>query len=107
VSARQKRALGKWEWAWLAWLVAFLAVEIPAALRKAKLDTLSEHVSHVWFPRAWERGVLAVFMLTLTSHFVFTWPGGLGIISTGAPVAAIIAFKFIRSRGRERSGDGF
>jgi hypothetical protein len=81
----------KWALAWVLWLVAFLAVEVPAALRKAKLDTLSEHVSKLWFPRIWQRSVLAVFMLTLTSHFVFEWPGGPAIIATGAPVALIIA----------------
>jgi len=61
---------GPWRWLWIGWLVAFLLVEIPAAIRKAKLDTLSETV-WAWFRGPWRRLVLAAFMVALTCHFVF------------------------------------
>lgn len=92
----KKASDSKWAIAWILWLAAFLAVEIPAAIRKAKLDTLSEHVSKIWFPLVWQRCVLAVFMLTLTSHFVLEWPGGSAIIATGLPVGSIIAYRMTK-----------
>lgn len=88
----------RWTWAWVAWLVAFLSVEVPAAIRKPKGDTLSENV-WVWF-RGWRRVPLALFMLTLTSHFVFEWPGGLGVILTGAPIALVIALGMLKKTER-------
>lgn len=87
-----------WLIAWVAWLVAFLAVEVPAAIRKGKDDTLSENVWD-WFGikspkpyRGMRRSILAIFMLTLSGHFVFGWPGGLGVILTGIPVGGVIAY---------------
>lgn len=65
-----------WTVAWLLWLAAFAAIELPAILNKTRGDTLSEHVWK-WFrindkPRQWtaRRAVLAVFMAWLMVHFV-------------------------------------
>lgn len=59
-----------WDFAWIAWLLAFLAIELPAALNKTPGDTLSEHV---W---AWigtdssRKATFAAFFAALTSHFL-------------------------------------
>ena len=60
--------------AWLLWFGMFAAVEGIAIVRKARGDTLSEHMWK-WFkindkPRQWtvRRGVLAVFLVWLTVH---------------------------------------
>ena len=41
-----------WTWAWIAWVVAFLAIEIPAIIRKNDSardpDSLSDHLVK-WF----------------------------------------------------------
>jgi len=37
-----------WTIAWLTWIAAFLAIEIPGLLNKTPGDTLSEHVWK-WF----------------------------------------------------------
>lgn len=98
-----------WTAAWLVWLVVFLLIEVPAAVSHTKLDTLSENVwkwfgvktgkDYIWPPRRraiMRRVLLAAFMLTLTSHFVFGWPGGLGVIVTGIPVAVVIAYAVVK-----------
>lgn len=87
----------RWQGAWVAWLLVFLAVEIPAAIRKPKNDTLSENV-WIWFRAPLRRVALGIFMLALTSHFVFMWPGGLGLGITALPVVAIIGFEFLRGQ---------
>lgn len=35
-------------WLWIAWIVAFFALEVPALLNKREGDTLSEHLWR-WF----------------------------------------------------------
>lgn len=94
--------LERWRGAWLAWLVAFLAVEIPAAMKKTPGFTLSENVWS-WFGvrerrthARIRRVALGVFMLTLSSHFVFAWPGAIGIAVAAVPVAFVIAFSSVR-----------
>lgn len=37
-----------WTWAWVAWIAAFFAIEIPAVRNDTKGDTLSEHIRY-WF----------------------------------------------------------
>ena len=83
---------------WIGWLVLFLLYEVYAAKAEPKGDTLSENVWD-WFgvktyrPLApLRRAVLAAFMLNLTSHFVFGWPGGASVIIAGVPVGLVIAY---------------
>jgi hypothetical protein len=91
-----------WRLAWVAWLVAFLLVEIPAAIRKAANDTLSENAwdwfgvkRRVPYGNA-RRAALGLFLAVLWGHLVFGWPGGLGIILAALPVAAVIAYAVVR-----------
>lgn len=81
--------MGTWEIVWVGWLVLFLLYEGYAALAKPEDDTLSENVWG-WFDTVADRIFLAVFMVVLTSHFVFGWPGGLAVLLSGLPVAFII-----------------
>jgi hypothetical protein len=64
---------------WVFWIVAFLALEIPALLDRRLGDTLSEHV-WIWFkvkdvrPTAFTwvmRLTLVAFMVWLSGHFIF------------------------------------
>lgn len=96
------RRRDRWTIAWVLWLLAFLVVEVPAAIRKAGLDTFSENV-WLWFgikysPRPYKgarRAVLTVFMVTLYGHLAFGWPGGLGVILAGVPVAFVIVYALV------------
>lgn len=101
---------------WLAWLLLFLAYEIPAAIAERvyarrgerRQITLSRNVWRwfgvtEWRPyRTARRVVLAAFMTTLSAHFVFAWPQALAIIATGAPVALVIGYAVIVEDGRFR-----
>jgi hypothetical protein len=83
---------------WFGWLVLFLIYEVTAALRERGTDkrlTLSRNV-WAWFDKAFERMALAIFMAVLTAHLVIGWPGGLAVIVTGIPVAAIIGVSVAR-----------
>lgn len=89
---------------WCGWLLLFLVYEVYAAKAEPKGDTLSENVWD-WFGvrgyRPWapvRRAFLGAFMLTLTAHFVFARPGGLGVILAGVPVALIIAYSICFER---------
>lgn len=69
-----------WTYAWIAWGLMFLAIELPAAMNKSPGDTLTEHVRR-WFalrdkPRQWRwrRFALLAFMVGLTTHFLLGWP---------------------------------
>jgi len=42
------------------------------------------------------RIILAIFLLTLASHFVFGWPGGASIVITGLPVGMVILYSLVR-----------
>lgn len=79
-----------WTIAWLLWIAAFFAIELPALLNKQRGDTLSEHIwqwfAVKWSPRtgvgphgspfvsvAWvylRRGVLALFLVWLLLHLL-------------------------------------
>jgi hypothetical protein len=61
---------GGWAAFWLLVGAAGFAAEAVALRRRAKGDTLSETVWRLTGP-LWARGLLAVFMLWLTAHFVF------------------------------------
>lgn len=83
----------RYRWAWLAWLVAFLAIELPAWLaeRKGGIATLSRHIGRYF--KGWRLYPLVVFMQVLTWHFVAMvldvrppWFGAAAIIVTGIPV---------------------
>jgi hypothetical protein len=63
-------------WAWLFWLAFFVTIEGSAIFRKARGDTLSEHV-WAWFQIrdkpaqwTWRRIVLAGFLCWLLVHMV-------------------------------------
>lgn len=86
---------------WLGWLALFLLYEIYAAKAEPKGDTLSENVWD-WFGvktykpySGLRRGILGAFMGVLSCHFVFGEPGGLGVILSGLPVGAVIAYALI------------
>lgn len=64
-----------WTVAWLFWIAAFLAIEVPALFNKEPGDTLSEHIWK-WFSvkdksRGWQarRFVLVTFLAWITLHF--------------------------------------
>lgn len=59
-----------WDWTWAAWLLLFLAAEIPAALSKKPGKTFSEHC-RTWFSSSFRRGVLVAFLGALASHLAF------------------------------------
>lgn len=65
-----------WTVAWLLWLGLFGAIEGAALVRKAKGDTLSEHVWK-WFSirgrsTGWQgrRAILVMFLAWLVGHFL-------------------------------------
>jgi hypothetical protein len=83
---------------WVGWLVLFLVYEIVAAVSergKPSRLTLSRNV-WAWFDTPFRKVVLAVFMLTLTSHLVLRQPGGLAVILTGIPVVLVIGLAVCR-----------
>lgn len=86
-------------WAWLLWLLAFLAVELPAALRKTG-GTLSEVSWLRWWPTKRLRAIPCAFLLLLTVHIFdggqHWWSGGLAIVLTGTPVVLSIAWAELR-----------
>lgn len=66
---------------WLAWIAAFLLLELPALANKRDGDTLSEHVWR-WFrvfdsrhtPLTWAlRTTLLLFLGWLLLHLAFGW----------------------------------
>ena len=91
---------GPWRWLWLAWLVAFLATEIPAALRErgASVRTLSRHVWRYF--RGWRRAPLAAFLVVLSAHFLVGsahwWSSAAAVCVTGAPVLLLFAAGVVR-----------
>lgn len=93
---------------WVGWLVLFLVYEITAAVAErgtTRRLTLSRNV-WAWFDTVVEKVVLAVFLLVLTAHLVAGHPGGLAVILTGLPVAAIIAMALVRRRAVEKTPRG-
>lgn len=68
-----------WTVAWLLWIAMFFVIEVPAIIRKAPGDTLTEHVRK-WFSTRdkspqWRlrRLTLACFILWLAVHFFLGW----------------------------------
>ncbi len=90
----------RWTRAWLLWLLAFLAVELPAAIRKTG-GTLSETVWSRWFPTKARRLVPCTFLLVLAVHFfdggAHAWSGGLVVALSGAPVTFMVLWAERRS----------
>ncbi len=65
-----------WTAAWIVWLVAFFAIEVPAILDKQPGNTLSEHFWR-WFSikdkgRGWRlrRTTLLALLAWLVAHFL-------------------------------------
>lgn len=105
--------MSAWVACWLAWLAVFIAVEVPAAIRK-RGGTLSENTwdwfsvkehKRFWLPR---RCILGVFMVVLTAHFLtggaYLVSSGLAVGITGAPVGAVIVLSSIYERKGDRMG---
>lgn len=83
----------RWRWAWVAWLIAFLCLEIPAAVsergdeeRRAK--TLSRNV-WAWFNTRPERAVFLAFWVALGAHFL-AGTTVVPVVVFGAGVAFVI-----------------
>ena len=92
-----------WTWAWLAWLLLFLAIELPAAVREhgepsgKAWKTLSRHVWR-WFPTWPRRAVLSAFWIALGAHFVF---GASALwLLTAVPLVGAIAYAEFFERSR-------
>lgn len=93
---------------WGTWIVAFLIVEVYAALAKPKGDTLSENVWR-WFgvrPRpdgtrvpaaTLRRVVLVGFLVSLTLHLAFDVTVG-PVIAFGVGMAAVIGWALVKER---------
>ena len=85
-----------WTIAWLAWLLAFVVIEIPAALW-SKGGTLSAHIWRRWFDELWERILLASWgVILFVAHFVFEAPAWWSVILGAVGVAAVIIAAEIR-----------
>jgi hypothetical protein len=90
------------DWFWLAWLVAFLCVEIPAAIRK-RGGTFSEFCWRVFkvtrhmFRGSWRRWPLVAFAADLCLHLGWEH-SAYPLMVTGAMVGGIIAWWFVRER---------
>ena len=98
--ARRRSA---WTWAWLAWLLLFLAIELPAAVRERgeprgkAWKTLSRHVWR-WFPTWPRRAVFSSFWLALGAHFVF---GASALwLLTAVPLVGVIVYAEFFERPR-------
>jgi hypothetical protein len=83
---------------WLCWAVAFVAIELTAALTTPEAaGTLSVTVWSVWFPTWWSRALLLVFWATVGVHFANRgrrwFSGGAAVALTGLPVALVIAWR--------------
>jgi hypothetical protein len=99
MTTRRPRPSG-WTIAWVLWLLVFLAIEIPAALREAPgtVKTLSRHVWARWCPRWWQRLLVVAFGVEVfVLHFADSgrhwWSGGEAVVLTGAPVAALVVWR--------------
>lgn len=61
-----------WTWAWMAWLIAFLCIELPAAASERGTNaakTLSRHI-WAWLDEWWEVVALVGFLVSLLLHLV-------------------------------------
>ncbi len=92
-----RKSLSAWTVLWLAWLLAFLGIELPSALDGKPGGTLSEHTwdwfslrsrRPYWFAR---RVIFVVFWLSLgIGHFLLQAPVLWSVILPGIPFAAVI-----------------
>jgi hypothetical protein len=99
----QEPKVSPWTWAWMAWLVVFLCIEIPAAIKR-KGATLSEHVWK-WFGirtkdkgYRWKRLVLAGFLIALSCHFVLD-TSSIPVAVGGAGVLVVIGMSVLSRHG--------
>jgi hypothetical protein len=95
-------APNRWTLAWLLILGVSAVVEVAAAIRKHG-GTLSETVWTRWFPRRWQRWLLAAFMVEVAlPHFLDAaghwWSGQWPVIALAVSVAACIIVQEWRLR---------
>ncbi len=58
--------------AWILWILAFAVIETIAIVRKARGDTLSEHVWN-WFSLKGKKGKLKGWQIALRFGFLSFW----------------------------------
>jgi hypothetical protein len=85
-----------WTIAWLAWLIAFAVIEVPAVVF-GKGASLTSHIRRRWFDETWERVVLAVAgVLLFVAHFAFGAPAWWSVIIGIVVCSGIIVAAEIR-----------
>lgn len=87
----------RWSLAWMLWLLAFLLLEIPAALDKRPGGTLSEQVWR-WLPdwRLW--AILAGLLVSLLGHLSPAHLTVLPVVVFGAAFVVRIGWIELRRR---------
>lgn len=92
--------MNAWAYLWLAWILLFLAIELPAARREGPgtVRTLSRHVWARWAPRQWQRAFFMlfgfeVFVLHFGDASRHWWSGGWAVALTGLPVGVLITWR--------------
>jgi hypothetical protein len=87
----------RWSVLWFLWILAFLGIELPAAMREKDWTqrTLSVNVWARYAPHWYQRIWFAVFGFEVfVLHFMdkgqHWWSSGWAVIGTGVPVAVLI-----------------
>ena len=82
-------------WLWLIWLGAFLAIELPSAIKRTG-GTLSEVVWGRWLPTKKRRLFVVQFLAVLSVHLYdggkHMWSGGGAIASSGVVLALAVLY---------------
>jgi len=87
----------RWRWAWIGWLLAFLLLEVPAALNKRKGGTLSKHVWR-WFPTWGWWSLVAGLLLSLVGHLSPAHLTVIPVILFGAAFVGRVGWVELRRR---------
>jgi hypothetical protein len=97
-----------YHWLWLAWLLAFLPIELPPAIAHRHGGTLSEHC---WWAFCWKsygvgrplwrtrRAVFLAFWAALTLHFVAGLPAWPWLVVSSVPFAVTFVVATLFERG--------